>query len=376
MKNYKYQLDESSRKFRCPNCGKKRFVKYMNCETETYMPEKYGRCDREVNCGYHYSPYDDKNFKTDDWKQPVKPKPQKPVKFIPAELFQRTKGNYSSNNFVNYLLSLFDKKTVDELIKKYHIGTVKDGGCIFYQIDDNSNIRRGKIMYYGKDGHRDKKRFGSVHTKMCWKDYKPDYCYFGQHLLKKNNKPVAIVESEKTAMIASVYLSQLTWIATGSLGRLNAEHGKPLVGKNVILFPDLGAYDEWKKRADDISYFCNVSVSDLLEQKAPQKDRDNGYDLADYLTLFNVNDFSHSVYKSLESNCVSESRASNPKDENNAPFGLNRFTGEVFDKRGYPSSWDSVKVDPDTQGYLEATQAVLNDANQTNINEIINKRLL
>lgn len=42
----------------------------------------------------------------------------------------------------------------------------------------------------------------------------------------------------------------------------------------------------------------------------------------------------------------SQSKYESQKNENPAPYGFNPYTGEVFDKRGYPSSWDDVQLDP------------------------------
>ena len=53
---YRYKLDKSSRKFACPNCDKRRFVRYIETETQEYMPDHFGRCDREISCGEHNSP--------------------------------------------------------------------------------------------------------------------------------------------------------------------------------------------------------------------------------------------------------------------------------------------------------------------------------
>lgn len=64
-------------------------------------------------------------------------------------------------------------------------------------------------------------------------------CFFGEHLLRDNINPVAIVESEKTATIASVYLPQFIWIAAGNLNGLNEEKCSVLKGRQVILYPDL-----------------------------------------------------------------------------------------------------------------------------------------
>jgi hypothetical protein len=49
----RYVLDKSSRKAVCPNCNKNTFVLYIDTETNEYLPDEYGRCDREQKCGYH-----------------------------------------------------------------------------------------------------------------------------------------------------------------------------------------------------------------------------------------------------------------------------------------------------------------------------------
>jgi hypothetical protein len=56
MNEYRYILDTSPRKYRCPGCGKKRFVRYVDTATGELLPEQYGRCDREANCGHHEPP--------------------------------------------------------------------------------------------------------------------------------------------------------------------------------------------------------------------------------------------------------------------------------------------------------------------------------
>lgn len=53
---YRYSLDTTSKKFICPNCNEKRFVKYVDNFTNKFLHKDVGRCDREQSCGYHYSP--------------------------------------------------------------------------------------------------------------------------------------------------------------------------------------------------------------------------------------------------------------------------------------------------------------------------------
>ncbi|MCS5488914.1 DUF6371 domain-containing protein [Algoriphagus limi] len=55
-KNYRYQFDISSKKFHCPSCQKKTFVLYVDPETGDYLPEQYGKCDREIKCGHFLLP--------------------------------------------------------------------------------------------------------------------------------------------------------------------------------------------------------------------------------------------------------------------------------------------------------------------------------
>ena len=52
-KKHLYTLDPGSKKFRCPKCGKNRFVRYVNRLTGEYHPDStYGRCERIENCQY------------------------------------------------------------------------------------------------------------------------------------------------------------------------------------------------------------------------------------------------------------------------------------------------------------------------------------
>ena len=68
-------------------------------------------------------------------------------------------------------------------------------------------------------------------------------CFFGEHLLQEDKtKHIALVESEKIALIASNYLPQFLWIATGGKnGCFNNKALSVLRNRDVVLFPDLRA---------------------------------------------------------------------------------------------------------------------------------------
>ncbi len=61
--------------------------------------------------------------------------------------------------------------------------------------------------------------------------------------------PVAIVESEKTAIIALAKMPEYLWLATGSLNEFKPAKLETLKNRRVVAFPDIGAYDIWKQKA-------------------------------------------------------------------------------------------------------------------------------
>jgi hypothetical protein len=116
-------------------------------------------------------------------------------------------------------------------------------------------------------------------------------CLFGEHLLSDKSKAVAIVESEKTAVVASVYFPQFIWLAAGSLNNLSEERCNVLRGRRVLLYPDINGFEKWRIKAKELSHIASFQVSDLLEQKATAAEREQGFDLADYLIQFNIKEF-------------------------------------------------------------------------------------
>ena len=120
-----------------------------------------------------------------------------------------------------------------------------------------------------------------VHKALNIQPYHLNQCLFGEHLLTTDpKKPVAIVESEKTAIIAAGFIPDYLWLATAGKGNLNQEKLKPLHHRQVKLYPDLGACEKWQTIAASLP---NVTVSTILEQRATLPDRTQGLDLADYL---------------------------------------------------------------------------------------------
>ncbi|MFC5270030.1 DUF6371 domain-containing protein [Adhaeribacter terreus] len=317
--NHRFTLLPGSKKFLCPGCGKKRFVPFLDTTTGQHLPERYGRCDRAINCGYYLNPYSDGYAKeiTDQesgqptgTRKPDRPKLSSPQasptpppepSFIPVEVMKQSRAGYQHNNFVLWLSTLFPAETVSQAIARYFIGTSKhwNGATVFWQIDQAGQIRSGKIMHYSPTtGKRTKEPFNHitwVHKALKLPNFELKQCYFGSHLLSQLNKPIALVESEKTAVIASIYLPEFIWLAVGSLTNLNPEKCRALSGRNVYLFPDLNGFELWSRKAKELSQQMPgtlFEVSDLLERNATGAEKASGLDLADYLLKYDLKTFS------------------------------------------------------------------------------------
>lgn len=321
-KEYRYHLEKGSKKFRCPSCGKKRFVRYVDEQTGNRLPEDVGRCDREQSCGYHKAPHQTDGIELANMLY-QRPDPQKPPKAstLPKRYLDHSLGNYEANTLLTWMASLpgWSWDIASSVAELYKVGTSKDGWAIFWQIDEAGKIRSGKMMAYAKDGHRIKEGYSQdwIHSKLKRTGHIDEFelvqCFYGLHIVD-DSKPAAIVESEKTAIIASQYLPQFHWIASGQLHGINEYKMKPLAGRSITLFPDIGAFGKWKVKAEELKELASIKVSTLLEEKAPEKH--SGYDIADYLIQYDLRDFS--------------------------PFGWNPWTEEIFDSRGYPAEWDNL----------------------------------
>lgn len=228
------------------------------------------------------------------------PPPQPAPGFIPKDVFMASRKRYEHNNFVAYLHKRFGEGAAAEMIGRYPVGTSdswKPGAVVFWYLDTSKRVRYGKVMQYDPNtGKRD--RSGQVgamaaHTLLRLSgNFSP--CWLGEHLLpKRPDAPVGIVESEKTAILASLYFPEMVWLAAGGQGIGDPAKWGPLEGRRVVLFPDADApdpntgkspYTQWSERAERLRKLgYNVTVSDLLERDATPEDRAAKYDLADFL---------------------------------------------------------------------------------------------
>ena len=313
MSEHRYILEKytgQKSRYDCPGCGeKKEFARYIDTETGEHLAPSVGICNRVNNCGYHYKPgqyFKDNGDKTGEFRHTYahartrancsQNSIQKPLSLIPIGVFKASLKSHEGNNFVKFLIELFGSKIAGELVSRYFIGSSKHwpGSTVFWQIDTQGKIRAGKIMLYspftGKRVKEPVNHITWVHTALKLPSFELKQALYGEHLLKVDpGKPCALVESEKTAIIASIYLPQFIWLATGSLNTLNAKKCQVLTGRAVVLFPDLKGFDKWTEKAEEIEKLIpgiRFVLSDLLETKASSEEKAKGLDLADYLIRF------------------------------------------------------------------------------------------
>ena len=366
ISNSKYSLDNSSKKYPCPACNKKTFVKYVDIETGYYLKDSFGRCDRESKCGYYHAPPKENKYYliTFLFVESISDKAYRATEsnghlhFIPTSQVLDKNGNsfwitewwlktngiaylgHQSKNIVSnkvggsavatiataspvaagatalsepdkasfhslklldqlsneepvtdnlevYLNTVFTEKQVFKAKQNYLLtGTTMfwNKATIFWQIDQNEKVHAGKIMLYDPStGKRIKKSYNHinwVHKALKEPDFNLNQCLFGLHRIKEDySKSIAIVESEKTAIIMSIIVPDVLWLATGSKQNLKTRLLEPLAGRKIVLYPDKGEYENWRSKAEVIKKNgLKVEVSDFLEE-LPLKP---GADLVDY----------------------------------------------------------------------------------------------
>lgn len=276
----KYSLDETSKKFICPKCGEKRFVKHVNNETKAYLEDGSGRCDRASSCKHYQSPK--KNQVISEFVAPII---LRPASTIQKDFLNLCSRNFDENNLIQFLESYFSKEEIQSVIVKYKLGTSKhwNSATVFWQIDSLNQIMTGKVMLFDSEtGKRIKKPYNHiqwVHKLLKLNNFELQQCLFGLHLtIDSTIKKIAVVEGEKTALIMSMFLPDYIWVATGGKQNFNKKMLLPIKEFNILVYPDKSEFDDWNKTTLQLQKEgFKIKCSRFIEDKEVPE----GTDLAD-----------------------------------------------------------------------------------------------
>ncbi len=210
---------------------------------------------------------------------------------IPARYLEESSRAAEQNAFVRFLLRHYSREQVLQACDQYLLGDF-DGFTTFWRVDERGHLNTAKLMRYdAATGKRVKDGTGThwLHAKLKQRGVLPasfDYrrSYFGAHLLAHEPRLIALVEAEKTAVIASLELPDYTWLACGGKSHLSVTKLTRYAKQRIVLFPDGDGFDQWDRIACQArAQGLDVMVSDLLETELSATQKADGWDLADYL---------------------------------------------------------------------------------------------
>lgn len=187
---------------------------------------------------------------------------------------------------------LLTKAQIVHAAERYYLGKSRSGKCIYWMID-----RYGKTL----EGHigdawvskmlkaRDPEGYYYHHFKMC---------FFGEHLLGIEGAAgaaqgalpaVALIESERSAVILSELFPQLTWLAWVEISNLTIDRFERLKGRQVILYPRASDTMEdymYCYNVADLArqdYQLDITVSPILEDHTTPDQKARGIDLLNFI---------------------------------------------------------------------------------------------
>ena len=287
----------------CPHCKRKSFSPLIDIHIERPVDDKNcGICDHRSSCGYkmNYTEWKEeyghlKERPTKEQSIALKRQREKEAEQIRRQEAERKANSFApnrktqppkvqayldrmavlchemhtpDNRFMDYLYTLDpSKEKVDKAFKRYCIGSTINREIIYWQIDREGRVRTGKIMDYNPDGHRKKDKNATwVHcqdfTQLDPKEQLAPQCLFGEHLVGEliahppsdgENLRMAIVESEKSAIILSIIRPDILWLATGGIYNFKSEMLEVIKPFDVIVYPDADALDIWSKKVEALN---------------------------------------------------------------------------------------------------------------------------
>jgi hypothetical protein len=294
INTYSYSLKKyvsGTKKMPCPACGKLSFVPYVDATGEMIAPT-VGRCDHLQSCGYHLTPREWFTTHPTEFKpQPIMmPQPTTPPEVIDLCSVEEWDARGSDKYYTDFcgncaergLRKYFDDEAVHRAVDRYHLqawshhhntafpainqaGRVTDVMIIGYQ----PNLHRNGICfrYHGTQEWQQEQR-----QKHLENGFRFSPCLFGEHLLAQSSGTVCLVESQKTAVIGSIYFPEFTWLATCGCEQFKEAMLRPLKGREVYVYPDSGTEQKWQSVIDSLPEGYKMQLRPIVANCPPNTD--------------------------------------------------------------------------------------------------------
>jgi hypothetical protein len=298
MSAARYSLEKHPKpKGTCPSCREKKVFRYYQDQEGQRLDEQFGICDRASKCGYDHRPSGDL-FKQE----------------TPADLPQLELVRPTAEQAARLTALVHDQTSyfhawarqaglTDEHLVRWAVATDRDR-TVYLHLDAHGQLVNAKWLKYQEDGHRDHQAapYSFTLSEADRKVKKFAWCLYGEHLLRplEEQVPVVVVESEKSAVVASYHYPQFDWVGCGAANgitdeKIGALHGRtiwwlcdadgntPVLkdGEPVLLASGKPKISEGGRRNSSLrklkAYGADYAVIDLFPE------RTDGYDIADAL---------------------------------------------------------------------------------------------
>lgn len=304
----KFKFEEAPfKKGKCPKCLKSSCFRYY-----IGLPREYGICDHKNKCEHHNDPNKaDPEVKKELYKLiSTEIEIQAGVPEVKTILYPTNEQLKVLNSLEScFHVFMHNKLGIKENhFQRWNVGTDSTGKTAFVMQTIAGKYLNIKYMQYyvsadGNNCKRDKKiNFSLVAPDKNKAQYKT--CLYGEHLLRGGNTIICLVESEKTAFIASYFYPQFDWLATGGANGLTVEKVQLLKGKQVYYLADndkagkenssikkLDTYGiKYKivqfEQAQESEDLADLIIRGLRPDIAPVKEKEN---LVFYHPIYNYN---------------------------------------------------------------------------------------
>ena len=180
-----------------------------------------------------------------EWNREFREKARPKVQYVSADVLEGAKAyDLNLSPLFRYMVNLFGEDRVRKVWNAYNVTATSKGGTCFWYLNKDGKICHDKVVWYGEDGHR-------IKTLPMGRKYRVGDGFsenpaFGSHFKKK---PKGLLESEKSALMASCYYGGV-WLACGGKSNLHDPGDIPL-------YADRDAEEAWSRYGDCVDWYSD-----------------------------------------------------------------------------------------------------------------------